>query len=221
MGAVVATYWPFWAGGLALAAVTVLYWGATGRPLGVSGAWARVVQWRRERDTERAEAAMGDDDAALMAALEAATLEEFGEGLGPDELAELRALEAEDEADPEARAAVHEFAAARRIPVSGHAVFLGGLVLGGLLGALLSGGLHPTVSLGPTFAGLFGDGPAALLPLLAGGLLVGLGTRMAGGCTSGHGLSGCACLRPGSYVATASFFGAAVVASLLLGAVLT
>jgi len=52
--------------------------------------------------------------------------------------------------------------------------------------------------------------------LLVGGLLVGFGTRMAGGCTTGHGFSGCSRLQPGSLIATASFFGTAVGVSFLL-----
>ncbi len=52
--------------------------------------------------------------------------------------------------------------------------------------------------------------------LFVGGVLVGFGTRLAGGCSSGHGLSGCGRLRPVSMVATAIFFGTAVVVSFLL-----
>lgn len=41
--------------------------------------------------------------------------------------------------------------------------------------------------------------------LLAGGLLVGFGTRLGGGCTSGHGVCGMARLSPRSLVATLVF----------------
>ncbi|HEY6315865.1 MAG TPA: YeeE/YedE thiosulfate transporter family protein [Streptosporangiaceae bacterium] len=52
---------------------------------------------------------------------------------------------------------------------------------------------------------------AALIPLLAGGgLALGYGARRAEGCTSGHGLSGCAAGSPDSLAATATFFAAAV-----------
>ncbi len=43
--------------------------------------------------------------------------------------------------------------------------------------------------------------------LVAGGLLVGLGTRIANGCTSGHGVCGVARLSPRSLAATATFVG--------------
>lgn len=45
--------------------------------------------------------------------------------------------------------------------------------------------------------------------LLVGGLLVGFGTRLGGGCTSGHGVCGLSRLSPRSLAATAVFMGAA------------
>ena len=44
----------------------------------------------------------------------------------------------------------------------------------------------------------------------AAGLLVGFGTRMAGGCTSGHGVCGMARLSPRSIVATGVFMATAI-----------
>jgi uncharacterized membrane protein YedE/YeeE len=41
--------------------------------------------------------------------------------------------------------------------------------------------------------------------MLAGGLLVGIGTAYGGGCTSGHGVCGLSRLSPRSAVATATF----------------
>ena len=46
------------------------------------------------------------------------------------------------------------------------------------------------------------------LGLVAAGLLVGVGTRMGNGCTSGHGVCGLSRLSPRSLVATGSFMGA-------------
>jgi len=43
--------------------------------------------------------------------------------------------------------------------------------------------------------------------LIAAGLLVGFGTRLANGCTSGHGVCGVARLSPRSLIATATFMG--------------
>ncbi len=47
--------------------------------------------------------------------------------------------------------------------------------------------------------------------LIAAGLLVGIGTRFAGGCTSGHGVCGLSRLSPRSLVATFSFMAAGFV----------
>ena len=44
--------------------------------------------------------------------------------------------------------------------------------------------------------------------LVVAGVLVGLGTRYAGGCTSGHGVCGLSRLSPRSLAATAAFMGA-------------
>lgn len=49
---------------------------------------------------------------------------------------------------------------------------------------------------------------SSLWLLAAGGLLVGFGTRLGSGCTSGHGVCGIARLSPRSLAATASFMAA-------------
>jgi uncharacterized membrane protein YedE/YeeE len=55
------------------------------------------------------------------------------------------------------------------------------------------------------------------LLVLGGGFLVGFGARWAGGCTSGHAISGLANLQLPSLVAVASFFlGGLFVVHLLL-----
>jgi uncharacterized protein len=53
--------------------------------------------------------------------------------------------------------------------------------------------------------------PASFAVVVAAGLLVGLGTRLGGGCTSGHGICGIARLSGRSITATAM---AVVVAAL-------
>jgi uncharacterized membrane protein YedE/YeeE len=50
------------------------------------------------------------------------------------------------------------------------------------------------------------------IPLLViAGLLVGFGTRLGNGCTSGHGVCGMARLSPRSIAATATFMGAGIL----------
>lgn len=52
---------------------------------------------------------------------------------------------------------------------------------------------------------------ASLPTVVAGGLLVGFGTRLGSGCTSGHGLCGVARFSRRSVAATAVFFGVAML----------
>jgi uncharacterized membrane protein YedE/YeeE len=52
--------------------------------------------------------------------------------------------------------------------------------------------------------------PASLIVIVIAGLLVGFGSRIGGGCTSGHGVCGIARLSARSIVATAIFMTAAV-----------
>ncbi|BDX02787.1 MAG: YeeE/YedE family protein [Marinomonas sp.] len=47
--------------------------------------------------------------------------------------------------------------------------------------------------------------------LILSGLLVGYGTRLGGGCTSGHGVCGISRLSPRSIVATLTFMAAAII----------
>jgi hypothetical protein len=91
-----------------------------------------------------------------------------------------------------------------------------GVLLGGLLFRLLAG--HATVHHG--FGWLtrtFGSGSVlvGLFLLLAGGL-IGYGAKTAGGCTSGNGLGGCSAGSTGSFAATATFMGTAIVASFVI-----
>ena len=52
--------------------------------------------------------------------------------------------------------------------------------------------------------------------LVVAGLLVGFGTRLGSGCTSGHGVAGLSRLSPRSIVATLTFMGAAVLTTTII-----
>lgn len=52
--------------------------------------------------------------------------------------------------------------------------------------------------------------------LIGGGFLVGFGTAYAGGCTSGHALSGVADLQPASFIAMIGFFIGGIAGTFLL-----
>ena len=77
--------------------------------------------------------------------------------------------------------------------------FVAGLVLGAFGYVLATGGAIPVRM------------QASLPILIAAGLLVGFGTRLGSGCTSGHGLCGIARLSKRSIVASAVFFGVAMI----------
>jgi len=55
--------------------------------------------------------------------------------------------------------------------------------------------------------------PQRLVRALAGGLLAGFGARVAGGCTSGLGLSGAAALGVAAFVFLAVFFATGLIVS--------
>jgi len=53
--------------------------------------------------------------------------------------------------------------------------------------------------------------PTSFVTLAVAGVLVGFGTRLSNGCTSGHGICGIARLSPRSLAATAVFMAAAII----------
>jgi hypothetical protein len=81
-----------------------------------------------------------------------------------------------------------------RAEVAWRAAFVAGLLLGGLVVArLVPGSVIPRAGVAPT----------ALIAIA--GLLVGFGTAMSGGCTSGHGVCGVSRFSRRSFVAVATF----------------
>jgi hypothetical protein len=97
--------------------------------------------------------------------------------------------------------------------------FLGGIVLGGAVATLLAGRGSAAVSwaMGRFDTLLTASLAVKVAVFLFGGVLIGFGTRMAGGCTSGHGIVGTAQLARSSWIATATFMATGfVVANLLL-----
>ena len=93
---------------------------------------------------------------------------------------------------------------------------LAGLVLGGALSAVLGGGWEPIWALG-VFDRAIALGPAGKLAwMFVGGLLIGFGTRLAGGCTSGHGIFGLANFERPSLLSTVSFMAAGIATTQLI-----
>jgi hypothetical protein len=94
--------------------------------------------------------------------------------------------------------------------------FVAGLVLGGFLSAVAGGGWAPTWALG-IFDEAIGFGPAGKVAwMFAGGLFIGFGTRLAGGCTSGHGIFGLSNFERPSLVTTLCFMGGGLVTTQLV-----
>lgn len=88
---------------------------------------------------------------------------------------------------------------------------IGGAFLGAWTGGELTGRLLP-----PLWVDRFGA-DSALLRLLfafAGGAVMAFGARMAGGCTSGHGISGTLQLSVGSWIALICFFVSGVITAM-------
>lgn len=98
--------------------------------------------------------------------------------------------------------------------------FLAGLIGGGAVSALASGGWAPTWDLG-IFDAFIGSSPAVKVAwMFVGGALIGFGTRLAGGCTSGHGIFGLSNLEGSGLAATLAFMGTGLVTTNLVYRVL-
>lgn len=92
------------------------------------------------------------------------------------------------------------------------------LAIGIVLGAFVA-----TTFLSSTPVQLLPDmfnSPAGMAKLVLGGFLIGFGTRYAGGCTSGHSVTGISNLNWPSLVATLCFFAGGLAVTWLLGNVL-
>jgi uncharacterized membrane protein YedE/YeeE len=95
---------------------------------------------------------------------------------------------------------------------------IAGVALGSLAHALASGGLQTGAPYGWLDGKLSAGG--LVVVLFAAGGLIGFGARTAGGCTSGHGLTGVALGQRSSFAAIAAIMGSAIAASLVLEALL-
>ncbi|MGW1677057.1 YeeE/YedE family protein [Saccharopolyspora sp. NPDC002376] len=212
------TYWPWWAGAIGLALVTINYTLITDRSFGVSSAWDRVLHWRAERRIERQEAQFADDR-ELEEAFAAATAAEFGASAGAPTRPDAMRGDVQQHGTDVGPAVDDEGTTTRvrSAPLVTQAALLLSIFIGGWIAAVSTGRFQVRYDMGEGFRQLVTADPYVMIGVLfGGGILVGFGTRLAGGCSSGHGLSGCGRLRPVSLVATAVFFGTAVGVSFLL-----
>ena len=91
-------------------------------------------------------------------------------------------------------------------------------VLGIAIGAFIANRFMTTQAVEFLPAAYAGTGGA--IRLLAGGFLIGFGTRYAGGCTSGHSITGIANLNWPSLVATICFFAGGLAVTWGLGSLI-
>ncbi|MCK9357333.1 MAG: YeeE/YedE family protein, partial [Dehalococcoidia bacterium] len=95
-----------------------------------------------------------------------------------------------------------------------------GIVVGAFLSSMASGQAH-VVWVPEPWVTAFGSAPGPRLAVaFIGGAVLGLGARWAGGCTSGHGISGTMQLAVSSWVAAICFFVGGIAVATFLYAVL-
>ena len=95
-------------------------------------------------------------------------------------------------------------------------MLVAGILIGGFLAAW-TGGEITGRWLPPFWGDRFGESVALrLVVAFLGGGLMAFGARMAGGCTSGHGISGALQLSVGSWIALIGFFVGGVATAMLL-----
>jgi uncharacterized membrane protein YedE/YeeE len=91
-----------------------------------------------------------------------------------------------------------------------------GVVIGAFISANLSDSFH-VLWVPSLWAASFGTNPVLRwIVALIGGILMGLGARWAGGCTSGHGISGTLQLAISSWLAAICFFIGGIATAMLI-----
>jgi hypothetical protein len=91
-----------------------------------------------------------------------------------------------------------------------------GIIIGAFLSSFTSGTFH-VVWVPALWGSVFGENAVLrIMVALAGGILLGFGARWAGGCTSGHGISGSIQLSLASMITAACFFAGGIIVALLL-----
>ena len=94
--------------------------------------------------------------------------------------------------------------------------FFLGLLIGGFVSAWLAGGWSTTWTVG-RFDEWIGTSPLLkTVWMVIGGFFIGFGTRLAGGCTSGHGIFGIATLQRASFVSVSAFMASGIVTAHVL-----
>jgi hypothetical protein len=117
---------------------------------------------------------------------------------------------------PQHTDSLHYYAEKKEPKIGWEVMLVFGIVIGAFLAAWTGGELTGRW-LPPMWIERFGDGLWLRLGVgFLGGGLMAFGARMAGGCTSGHGISGTLQLSVGSWIALAGFFVGGVATAMLL-----
>ncbi len=84
--------------------------------------------------------------------------------------------------------------------------FIAGIILGAALARILSGDYGFVTEMGRFGSTVTHSFFLSAVWFFSGGVLLGFGARIAGGCPSAHTIHGIPCLAPSGFVATAGFF---------------
>lgn len=189
--------WPWWAAGLGIGLFVLLYAWVYNRVIGMSSSLESSL---REINKPLL------PDAPQVSSFQAAALA----------LAKARGM------DPAAMGievpAAASTGSSRGIELIPRIILLG-VLIGGLVGGVMQGSTW-AFGLGAEFDAVYGGLPMAAQGsmLLLGGVMVGFGARMAGGCPSGHGLGGLSLLSPASFLVVAGWFVAGITVTFAMRA---
>lgn len=205
-------YWEWWIGALALGFFAVIFSLLTGKPLGVSGSWLSIARRKDDAILKASAKTLEADPDQVKDDLMAMTMAEFGEDI----------LDNPQRRDGEVNAEATDTPKLKQdyTPWTVHVLFLAMMFVGSYLATLYTGDFSLSTELSALHTKIFENTGEAWLALLFGGMMVGFGTQMAGGCTSGHGLSGCAQLVPASLLSTLVFFGSATILTILMNSMM-
>ena len=206
-------YWSWWEGALALGFFSIFFSLLTGKSLGVSGSWLSIARRKDDAILKASAKVLEGGEEQIKDDLLAMTMAEFGDDVLPDDNLQRR----EGEANAELASVTGPKSKQDFTPWRVHAVFLATMFLGSYLASITTTGeFSVSIELSALHAKIFENQGEAWLALLIGGMMVGFGTQMAGGCTSGHGISGCSQLVPASLLSTVVFFGSATALTFLM-----
>lgn len=202
-------YWSWWLGALALGFFAVVFSLLTGKPLGVSGSWLSIARRKDDALLKASADVLDSDQDMIKDELMSMTMAEFG-----NDVLDVNPQRREGEVNAEVTEKFEMKQDYTHWTV--HVLFLVTMFFGSYIASITTTDFSLSFELSTIHSEIFENNGEAWLALLFGGMMVGFGTQMAGGCTSGHGLSGCAQLIPASLLSTVIFFGCATLLTIFM-----